>query len=937
MQTIIVMISKINFSGIIYWIKSDNPISTKIFSELDNDPDSFFMINPLNEWQEFNFNELSIVSFLPGVTDNSALVLKDLISLYHDENFKCTVHSGKIFLDQKDIYYNPLIENLSHYSKDLLIKDSISAPAEVSINHHGVEYFDLSNLNDQELLQLSQDKKWALNLAEMQAIVNYFYQSNNPERLMKGLERHPTDVELEIIAQTWSEHCKHKIFNAEIEVIDGEKSYQIDSLYKTYIKGATKLINKEWAVSVFSDNAGIVDWDENNYLAIKVETHNSPSALDPYGGALTGILGVNRDILGTGLGFKPIANTNVFCVGNWDETNPLPKRIKHPREILTGIHRGIEDGGNKSGIPTVNGAMAFDDSFTGKPLVYCGTVGISPKKTHLRDNAFKYHSSGNFIMMSGGKVGHDGIHGATMSSIAMNETVPNTMVQIGDPFTQKKLSDFILKLRDLALIEGITDNGAGGLSSSIGEMAERTNGAFVDISQVPLKYQGLAPWEIMVSESQERMSYAIKPENLNAVIELSKKYNVETSKIGEFQSNGFFEIKNKNTTVGLISLDFLHNGIPRLKLKAKNQLVPSLYKNWKATGKNKMPMADFKTCLMKVIADKNIVSKKAFIESYDHEVMAASIVKGLEGKKQNSPNDCGAIWLSPHHGNKDKAIAVGNGLQYQFSKVDCELMAKLSFDEAMRSVVVIGANPEKIAMCDNFCWPDPIASDNNIDGEFKLFQLVKTNQGLYEIATKYQVPLISGKDSMKNDFIEGDIKISVEPTLLMSAIGLVEQVSNIKKSAFKNECLIYRLGLDFGKNYFGHFLAKYFEISSSDQFHWNLDDSISFYHKYFKHLNLIAAAHDISEGGLAVALSESLFLNQLGINLIDSITLEELFSEYPSQFIVAVELDKKSDFEKVFASEAMYLGKTDQSRMIQWRNESIDVSELQKIWSFEWK
>jgi phosphoribosylformylglycinamidine synthase len=937
MQTIIALISKVNDDGLIYWIDSKKPIDSKLFDELNNDPDTILLINPINEWHEFKFKKLSVVNFLPGVTDNSALVFKDLINLYHEADDILSVHSGRLYFDFENIQYNSLIENFNHYDHAFLTKNILPAPFDVEINHQGVLYYDLFNLSKSELLKLSIDKKWALSFEELEAIKEHFYKDNNQYRLEKGLEKHPTDVEIEIIAQTWSEHCKHKIFNAEIDFYEDRINYKIDSLYKTYIKGATKVINKDWAVSVFSDNAGIVDWDEYNYLAIKVETHNSPSALDPYGGALTGILGVNRDILGTGLGFKPIANTNIFCVGNWDESNPLPSRIKHPRNILTGIHRGIEDGGNKSGIPTVNGAMAFDDHFTGKPLVYCGTIGIAPKKSNNRDNAFKYHESGHLIMMAGGKVGHDGIHGATMSSIAMNETVPNTMVQIGDPFTQKKLTDFILKLRDLGLIEGITDNGAGGLSSSIGEMAERTNGAYIDVSLVPLKYRGLSPWEIIVSESQERMSFAILPENLDTVLELSKKYNVETSMIGEFQNTGYFEIRNKQTTVGLINLDFLHNGIPRLKLSAKNEKQNSKYQEWKTFKVEKSPIVDLENCIKKVIADKNIVSKKSFTENYDHEVLAATIVKGLDGQKQNSPNDGGAIWLYPHNGNAQKAIAVGNGLQYMFSSIDCELMAKLAFDEAMRSVVVMGANPDKVAMCDNFCWPDPIKSESNLDGDYKLYQLVKANQGLFDIATKYKVPLISGKDSMKNDFIEGDTKISVPPTLLMSAIGLIERVSEIKKTAFKENQLVYRLGLDFGKNYFGHFLAKYFTISSNHQFNWNLTESIAFYQHYHRHIDLISAAHDISEGGAIISLSESLFLNHLGINIAEDLSIEELFSEYPTQFIVSIHPSQKIEFENTFKNYYLYLGKTDNSATIKYKNECIKLSEVFKVWSFEWK
>ena len=941
MKTIIVLISKIDQKGLIYWIESEKEISNEMLTELSSDPDTQLLLNPKSQWSSLEFKTVSIVSFLPGVTDNSANVFTELLNINSKSSEIKNVHSGMLYFDNDSPSYNSLIEKLNVYQKIELIEGKIEFPKNVNVKHYGVEYFKLENLTDRELLKLSQEKKWALSLEEMKAIKEYYSQEKTKKvRLEKGLNPDPTDVEMEIIAQTWSEHCKHKIFNAEIELLETKNNVDskktIDSIYKTYVKGATKKINAPWAISVFNDNAGIVDWDENNYLAVKVETHNSPSALDPYGGALTGILGVNRDILGTGLGFKPIANTDVFCVGEWDEQEKLPSRIKHPKTILKGIHRGIEDGGNKSGIPTVNGAICFDENFTGKPLVYCGTIGLAPKKSNNRDNAFKYHEEDQLIIMSGGRVGLDGIHGATMSSIALDENVPNTMVQIGDPFTQKKLADFILHLRDLGLIEGITDNGAGGLSSSIGEMSEKTNGACIDISTIPLKYPGLAPWEIMVSESQERMSFSIKSENLEKVLKISKDFNVESSAIGKFENTGFFEIKNNLSTVGLIELGFLHNGLPRLKLKAR-KIEDYKKSKWKKNEITKRKITTLADSLNTVIADKNIVSKKYFVENYDHEVMAATVVKGLDGLKQNSVNDSGAIWLQPHGGDKMKAVAVANGIQYMFSDVDCELMAKLSFDEAMRSVVATGANPEKVAMCDNFCWPDPIKSEQNPDGEHKLYQLVKTCQGLFDISTQYKAPLISGKDSMKNDFIEGDLKISIPPTLLMTSIGLIEDVNSIKKSAIKDVGrLLYQLGPKFEPNYFGHFLAKYFQVESNNVFNWDLEATINFYKKYFDNLNLIESAHDVSEGGTIVALSEMTFQNRLGVELNSELSLEFLFSEYPGQIVVSVCAENQSTFEETFKDQFTYLGATNSTFQIKYKQESISLETVESQWSYKW-
>jgi phosphoribosylformylglycinamidine synthase len=937
MNTVIALISKVENLGQVYWIETDKEIPIKMIQELNNDPDSFVLVNPTREWGEVPGDIFTFINFLPGVTDNPANVFKELIYLFDNSIQINNIHSGMFFTDTASNDFNELIQRKYTISKKDLIDNKLAPPKNVQINKRGVKQINLSTFSDSELQDLSKESKWALSLEEMQTIKNYYSKDDHiRQRSTFDLPAEPTDLEMEIFAQTWSEHCKHKIFNADITYTDEKETFTVNSLYKTYIKGATKEINAPWAVSVFNDNAGVVDWDEYNYLAIKVETHNSPSALDPYGGALTGILGVNRDILGTGLGFNPIANTNVFCVGEWDESAPLPKRIKHPKDILRGVHRGVCDGGNKSGIPTVNGAICFDENFTGKPLVYCGTIGIAPKFSKNKDNKNKYHQAGDLIVVAGGRVGLDGIHGATMSSIQLDETVPNTMVQIGDPFTQKKLSEFILALRNEGLITGLTDNGAGGISSSVGEMAQKCNGALVYLDRVPLKYSGLSPWEIFVSESQERMSFAIEESNQQSVIELAHKFGVETSFIGVFTNTGFLEIKSESKTIGLVNIDFLHNGLPNLKLNA-HWMGKTENKSWKVKNISKIDSNNLEFITKTIIQDKNIVSKKSFIQNYDHEVKAATIVKPLGGISQSSPNDGGAIWLKPHGGNPDTAIAISSGIQYMFSHIDTDLMTKLSFDEAMRGVVSLGANPLKVAMTDNFCWPDPIISSSNPDGEHKLAQLVRSCRALYEIATSYNVPLISGKDSMKNDYIDESVKISVPPTLLMTAIGKVESLENLKKSAISENKLVYKLGLDFGSKYFGHFLAKYFEFESSEQLNWKLSESVELYERIHSHLKMFQSIHDVSEGGVLIAIIESMFLNKVGLNIDKSFSIEELFSEYPSTFIISIDESDRLDFEKVFSKNFVFLGKSNNSQVLNINSFSLKIPELFNLWSYQWK
>ena len=369
-------------------------------------------------------------------------------------------------------------------------------------------------------MKISQEKLLALNLEEMQAIQRY-YQNPTVIKARKkfGLDENMTDVELECLAQTWSEHCKHKIFNSKIDYSDGRNKLKIDSLFKKYIKGSTAKIRKakgkkDFCLSVFVDNAGVIKFNNNHNLVFKVETHNSPSALDPYGGALTGIVGVNRDPFGTGIGAKLIFNTDVFCFASPFHKKKLPPRILHPRRIYEGVREGVEHGGNKSGIPTINGSIVFDERYLGKPLVYCGTAGIMPAKLNGKATHTKEIKPGDVIIMTGGRIGKDGIHGATFSSEELHEGSPVTAVQIGDPITQKKMTDFLLVARNRGLYRALTDNGAGGLSSSVGEMATYSGGCEIDLSLVPLKYAGLQPWEILVSEAQERMSLAIDPKKV---------------------------------------------------------------------------------------------------------------------------------------------------------------------------------------------------------------------------------------------------------------------------------------------------------------------------------------------------------------------------------------------------------------------------------------
>ncbi|HTX43661.1 MAG TPA: AIR synthase-related protein, partial [Methanocella sp.] len=532
------------------------------------------------------------------------------------------------------------------------------------------------DVSDKELMDISRKGTLALSLEEMRRIRDYFKEPAVLEARKKvGLSDKPTDVELESLAQTWSEHCKHKIFNAHIDYYEDGKKEAIDSLFNTYIQGSTSEIAKkvDWMVTVFKDNAGVIRFTGDHNVAFKVETHNSPSALDPYGGAITGIVGVDRDPAGTGMGSKIIAHTDVLCFASPYYKGRLPPRIFHPRRIMEGVVRGIKDGGNKNGIPTINGAILFDDRYGGKPLVYCGSIGIMPVKVNGKPSHAKKADSGDLIVMAGGRIGKDGIHGATFSSEELHEGSPATAVQIGDPITQKKMLDMLLEARDMGLYRCITDNGAGGLSSSVGETAESSGGCELHLEKAPLKYHGLDPWEILLSEAQERMTLAVPPEKLDDFMALCRRRGVEATVLGKFTASGKFHVLYGDRTVAYLDMGFLHHGLPRMSLTAK----------WKPPkhAEPKLPEEGLTGALMNLLSDLNIASKEWVIRQYDHEVQGGSVVKPLVGKDNDGPGDAGVI--RPILDRMD-GLAIANGINPFYGDIDTYHMTACSIDEAIR-------------------------------------------------------------------------------------------------------------------------------------------------------------------------------------------------------------------------------------------------------------
>ncbi|PIE87519.1 MAG: phosphoribosylformylglycinamidine synthase [Bacteroidetes bacterium] len=899
-------------------------------------------------WDTNSFNSLVAVAQLPGVTDDEGtsaqMALADFLNESIDLNVQ-HIYTQKVYYFEKALSEaelqriaraflgNPLINHFQCLVKtDAGFNYTPYVPKVAMHIDETVDLIDL-NLSDDALVKLSEEKVLALSLEEMKAIRDYYQKENiKAERQRLGLPEQPTDIELEVFAQTWSEHCKHKEFNAKISYenkVTGETK-TINSLFKTYIKGSTDEVkahleaNKiDWLVKVFTDNAGMVKINDDQLLAWKVETHNSPSALDPYGGAITGILGVNRDIMGTGIGGVDLLfNTNVLCFGPPNYDKPLLKGQLHPRRIMDGVVEGIEDGGNKSGIPTVNGSIIFDDRFAGKPLVFCGTGGVIPMYINGKKAWEKPIDAGDRIIMAGGRVGKDGIHGATFSSIEINENSPMSAVQIGSPITQKKLSDFMQVAVRQGLIKTSTDNGAGGLSSSIGELAETTDGAVVNLEKVPLKYAGLKPWEIFVSESQERMTIVVEPEQLEEFLALAAHYEVEATDIGYFTNSGYLDVRFKDETINYLVLDFLHNGVPQKQMLAE-WVMPDFKEPY-------LKDIDFNRATLTLMNDLNVCSRENVIRKYDHEVKGKTIIKPLMGSEGIQPQDAGVMRVSHE---TFEGIAVSNGIAPKFGDIDAYEMSCGAFDEAIRQIIAVGGQLPNTkpgddvfwTVNDNFCVPDSeYHPEKNPDGKEKLAKLVQMCEGLYDMATFYDIPMTSGKDSMKNDFKAEGVKISVPPTILYSMVSKIKDVRQTLTSNFKTKGhLVYQVGQTYDELGGSTFYKLYNELGANVP-KVRKEAAKALYLKMMKahEDGLLVSAHDLSDGGLVVALSECLLGTSFGLsadvtNVGDLSSQAKLFAESHSRFVVSISPENKTAFESLMGDSIHYLGSVDETKTLE--------------------
>jgi len=770
--------------------------------------------------------------------------------------------------------------------------------------------------SDAALKRLSDQRGLALNAQDIPIIRAYFLRPDvQAARKSVGLSE-PTDVELEYISQARSDHCNHNTFRGRFHYRDPEAGTftEVDNLFATCIEEPTLALKRQkpWVISVLWDNAGVGRFDKDHYYVITGETHNSPSNMEAYGGAITGIVGVYRDPMGTGKGSRLIAGTYGYCVGPRDYAGHLKPRL-HPRRLLDGVIEGVRDGGNKSGIPTVFGQVWFHGGYLGKCLVFVTALGIMPSVTAGEPSEQKTTRPGDLVVMCGGRVGKDGIHGVTAASESFSEHTPAGHVQIGDPYTQKKMHDFLLEARDEGLIAFITDNGGGGLSSSVGESARYSNGCRIDLEKVPLKYEGLDQWEIWVSESQERMTVAVRPEKEGPFLALAAKHAVESTVIGRYTDTGKLHILHNGKTCAYVDLDLLASRFPQWEFEAEWRSPAMRGLTEPVLGIPK----DCSTLLRDLLSRPNIASKEWIPRQYDHEVQGTSVIKPLVGAQSDTASD--AAVLRPVL-SSERGLAVAQALLPSYSAIDAYHMTTCTIDEAVRRVVAVGADPDQVGGVDNFCWPH-IGHDEteNPDGKHKAAQLVRSCLALRDLCVAYGIPLLSGKDSM---YVDGHLpgrygethKVSALETLQFTTTGMVQNVALCVTMDFKIPGdLVYVLGVTRQRTgwlqYYEHLGYVGRNVPKVD--HQGLQALYRTLHRAIGQ-GLAASVHGVYRGGLGVHLALAAMAGSLGLRADLAAACREgverddvlLFSETPGRFVVSVDPCLADRFEDHFSGLA---------------------------------
>lgn len=812
--------------------------------------------------------------------------------------FNGSVTSEQVGLVVDRLLMNKTVERIIYEKpQTLLISGEVGSVATVAIR----------NALPEKLMYLSKDKLF-LDINEMQVIQDHF----------RNLGRDPTDCELEIIAARWSEHCGHKTFKAKV-IVDGIEKHP---LFTRITETARKYFGDE-VVSAFDDNSGVGKFYQGLAIAGKVETHNKPSSIEPYGGAATGTGGVIRDDMGTGQGAKTIISTDMFCFAPPDlDQSQLPQGTLHPDYLQRRVVAGVRDYGNRMGIPTNNGSVHYHEDFRANPTVIVGAYGIIPEERAQKGKP----RLNDLVVAVGGRTGRDGIHGATFSSGESTDrtiNVNSSAVQIGNAIEEKRMADALLEARDKDLIRAITDCGAAGFSSAIGEMGEDI-GVTVDISKAPLKYPGLTPWEIWLSESQERMIIAIDPKNIEEFLEVCRKYNVEATVLGHFDGSNKLKVKFGDQTVADLDYEFLKDGLPQRVMKAHHERKVfeerelDWPKNWVET-------------LKKVMSHGNVCSKEPIVRQYDHGVQGTNALPPFSGVNHDGPND--AIVITPILG-KPYGMVVSHGLNPILNRIDPYWGSVWATVEAMANYVAVGGDPKSALLINNYIWPFP--------DEEAMGSLDKSVDAVVDCMNALQRPVISGKDSLSSTYRGKDgTVIKIPPVLCISVFGRIPDVEKTVTSDIKKTGSTLFLVGKLDKNMGG---STYYDINGivgNEVPKVDLEilpKILSSVHSAVKSGEVLAC-HDVSEGGVIGAVSEMCFGGDCGVvlNLEASESLDKfLFNETAGCFVVEVENEEKANglFKGI---PHMTLGKTQAKKTIEVLADGLEVfsvptDELKQAW-----
>lgn len=837
------------------------------------------------------------ISKLPGNEGNMDVMAREAvfeaigkkIDVRHSRMYAI---GGEISHDACDsiarILHNLVVETYSIYLPDELPKPQahkIESNEEPSIQRISL------HMSERRFHELMSQRMLSISVEEFKTIKRYFKKDKViEERKRFGLDTRITDAELEIIARIWSEQCRHKIFNAAVNYRENDDNHAINSVFKTFIVGATEQIKKPYLVSAFKDNSGIIKFNPNYDLAIKVETYNAGPALEPYAGTLGGVLAVQRDILGTGLGAEPLASMDVICIGPFDAKD-APKGVISPGQIFHDAVRGIADGGNKTGVPTVNGSIVIDRSYLCQPLVCCGSIGIMPSEIQGKRTNERYVEPGHFAVMVGGKIGRENIHGPAFPYAPGDRTKPHCAVPVSNPVIQKRMSDFLIEARDNRLYDAINNCGNGGMANSIGELAQICGGCEIWINKFPLKYPGLEPWEILLSESPDITVLVVHPDKMELLKKLSERHDIDVCTVGKFTKSKRFHAMYNEESAAYIDMRLLYEGTPQMKLFA----------SWRKLVFPEPVLTSepvFET-LKRLLSSQNITAKDNVVTRLDHEVKGQSVIKPF----MRGPSDAAVIRPIA---DSNEGIVISHGICPRIIQ-DSYAMACIAFDEAVRNALAVGARFGYLACTNNFCWPDPIKSDKNPDGEYKLGQLVRACLGMYDSTTAYSVPIIYCSDSMKNDYHTEKGNHSISPTLLVTIVGKVDDIRKCVSSDFKKSGdIIYVLGKT--RNELGG--SEYFRLFNgigNEPPELHPDEHVPLYKAISDAIcdGLVSSAHDVSDGGISVAFAECAIGGGAGADIdlsqIPSETDREdalLFSESPGRFVVSVPAEKADLFER---------------------------------------